>query len=145
MSFLVKRLFKINVSLKTSVLVFCPMRLGPVRVTIYNDRAVAQVAQEKFLFRTRNQTNSRILKHASPPPQKKTLQAPHSHITDKNCCDEEPVLTYVSLNCECTYLLGHWPLLSGDVIVIKTRLTSETSNNIKKTLTLPSHFRTSWP
>ena len=36
MSFLVKRLFKINVSLKTSVLVFCPMRVGPVRVAIYN-------------------------------------------------------------------------------------------------------------
>ena len=41
MSFLVKRLFKINVSLKTSVLFFFPMRLGPVRVTIYNERAVA--------------------------------------------------------------------------------------------------------
>ena len=74
-------------SLKTSVLVFCPMRVGPVRVTIYIERAVAQVDIRKIprilLFRTRNQTNSRVLRHASPPPQKKNLQAPHSHITDK--------------------------------------------------------------
>ena len=87
MSFLVKRLFKINVSLRTSVLIFFSVRVGPVRVTIYNERAVAQVDVRKIprilLFRTRNQTNSRILKHASPPPQKKTLQVPHSHITDK--------------------------------------------------------------
>ena len=90
MSFLVKRLFKINVSLRTSVLIFFSVRVGPVRVTIYNERAVAQVDVRKIprilLFRTRNQTNSRILKHASPSlpsPQKKTLQAPHSRITDK--------------------------------------------------------------
>ena len=85
MSFLVKRLFKINVSLKTSVLLFFffPMRVGPVRVTIYNERAVAQVdirkIQRIILSGARNQTNS-------PPPapqKKKTLQAPHSHITDK--------------------------------------------------------------
>ena len=72
MSFLVKRLFKINVSLKTSVLIFFPMRVGPVRVTVYNERAVAQVdirkIQRILLFRARNQTNSRILKHVSPPP-----------------------------------------------------------------------------
>ena len=35
MSFLVKRLSKINVSLKTSVLIFFSMRVGPVRVTIW--------------------------------------------------------------------------------------------------------------
>ena len=34
---------KINVSLKTSVLIFFPMRVGPVRVTIYNEKAVALV------------------------------------------------------------------------------------------------------
>ena len=54
MSFLVKRLFKINVSLKTSVLIFFQAR--PVRVTIYNERAVAQVEIRKIprilLFRT---------------------------------------------------------------------------------------------
>ena len=87
MSFLVKRLFKINLSLNTSVLIFFAMRVGPVRVTVYNERAVAQVDIRKIprilLFRTRNQTNSRILKHASPPPQRKTLQPPHSHVTDK--------------------------------------------------------------
>ena len=43
MFFVVKRLFKINVSLKTSVLIFFPMRVRPVRVTISNERAVAQV------------------------------------------------------------------------------------------------------
>ena len=63
------------------------MRVGPVRITIYNEKAVAQVDIRKIprilLFCTRNQTNSRILKHASPPPQKNTLQAPHSHVTDK--------------------------------------------------------------
>ena len=48
MSFLVKRLFKINVSLKTRVFFFFPMRVGPVRVTIYNERAVAQVDIRKF-------------------------------------------------------------------------------------------------
>ena len=36
MYFLFKRLFKINVSLKTSVLIFFSMRVvGPVRVTTY--------------------------------------------------------------------------------------------------------------
>ena len=56
---------------------FFPMRVGPVRVTICNERAVAQVEIRK-------------ISHASPPPfpppppsQKKTLQAPHSHVTDK--------------------------------------------------------------
>ena len=72
MSCLVKRLFKINVPLKTSVLLFFffPMRVGPVRVTIYSERAVAQVdirkIQRIILSGTRNQTNS-----PPPPPQKK--------------------------------------------------------------------------
>ena len=49
---------------------FFPMRVGPVRVTIYNERAVAQVdiriIQRIILSGTRNQTNSPL-----PPPQKK--------------------------------------------------------------------------
>ena len=75
MSFLVKRLFKINLSLNTSVLIFFAMRVGPVRVTVYNERAVAQVDIRKIprvlLFRTRNQTNSRILKQEALPLRRK--------------------------------------------------------------------------
>ena len=49
MSFLVKRLFKINVSLKTSVLLFFfSDESRTVRVTIYNERAVAQVDIRKI-------------------------------------------------------------------------------------------------
>ena len=47
MFFLVKRLVKIiNVSMETSIFFF-PMRAGPVKITIYNKRAVAQV-EERF-------------------------------------------------------------------------------------------------
>ena len=59
MYFLFKRLFKINVSLKTSVLIFFSMRVGPVRVTIYNERAVAQAEIRK------NSVNS-PLSHQKP-------------------------------------------------------------------------------
>ena len=59
-----------------------------------------------LLFCTTNQTNSRVLRHAIPPPQKKTLQAPHSNVTDKKLL---PWRTYPDL---CFYLLGHWPLSS---------------------------------
>ena len=73
MSLLVKRLFKINVHVTENKRIsFCPVRVGPVRVIIYIERAVAQVDIRKIprilLFRTRNQTNSRVLRHASPPP-----------------------------------------------------------------------------
>ena len=91
MYFLFKRLFKINVSLKTSVLIFFSMRVGPVRITIYNERAVAQAeirknsANSPLSHQKPNEfMNSKACKPSpSPPPQKKTLQAPHSHITDK--------------------------------------------------------------
>ena len=88
MSFLVKRLVKINLSLKTSVLIFFLMRVGPVRVAIYNKRAVAQVDIRKSPLshqKPNEFTNSKACKPSpSPPPQNKTLQAPHSHVTDKN-------------------------------------------------------------
>ena len=68
------------------------MRVGPVRVTIHNERAVALVdirrirrIRSPLLHQKSNEfRNSKACKPSPfPLPQKKTLQAPHSHVTDK--------------------------------------------------------------
>ena len=68
MFFLDKRLFKINVSLKTSVLVLCPMRVGPVRVTIFNERAVAQVDIRKIALSHQKPNEFTNSKACKPSP-----------------------------------------------------------------------------